>query len=273
MSRTAIIAGSGVLPGLLLAAQPSADILVAEMEGFPADLPGVTPLRFRIERLAPFLDHLLAEGVTQVCFAGAIRRPRLEAGLVDAKTAQLLPRIVGALQTGDEAALRQVVAIFEDWGLDVIGAAALAPDLVPGAGILAGQPTAADRADVERASQIVADLGALDIGQGAVVAQGLCLGVEALPGTEALLDFVARTGVGLRPDPKGARGVLYKAPKPGQDRRIDLPAIGPATVAEAAKAGLAGIAWEAGGALLLDRETALAETERLGLFLWSRAPE
>ena len=113
-------------------------------------------------------------------------------------------------------------------------------------------------------------LGAVDVGQGAVVAQGLCLGVEALPGTDAMLDFVAHTGATLRPDPKGARGLLYKAPKPGQDRRVDLPAIGPATVAQAAAAGLAGIAWAAGGVLLLDRAATIAAAQESGLFLWSR---
>ncbi|MEZ5885126.1 MAG: LpxI family protein, partial [Paracoccaceae bacterium] len=101
------------------------------------------------------------------------------------------------------------------------------------------------------------------------VAQGLCLAVEALPGTDAMLDFAA-LHQGLRPDPAGARGVFYKAPKPGQDRRIDLPAIGPQTVARAAAAGLAGIAWEAGGVLLLGREKTLAAAQEAGLFLWSR---
>jgi DUF1009 family protein len=95
--------------------------------------------------------------------------------------------------------------------------------------------------------------------------------VEALPGTDALLDFVARTGAALRPDPQGARGLLYKAPKPGQDRRVDLPAIGPETVARAAAAGLAGLAWAAGGVLLLDRAATVAAAQDTGLFLWSRA--
>ena len=141
------------------------------------------------------------------------------------------------------------------------------------AGILVGEPTAADIADADRAAKIVEGLGALDLGQGAVVAQGLCLAVETLPGTDAMLAFAALHDPALRPNPKGARGVLYKAPKPGQDRRIDLPAIGPETVAGAARAGLAGIAWEAGGVLLLDRDATVAAAAAAGLFLWSRAPD
>ncbi len=119
---------------------------------------------------------------------------------------------------------------------------------------------------------MVAALGPLDLGLGAVVAQGLCLAVETLPGTDAMLDFAAAHAGALRPDPKAGRGVFYKAPKPGQDRRIDLPTLGPATVARAAKAGLAGIAWEAGGVILLDRAAMVAAAEAAGLFLWAREP-
>ncbi|MCB2135042.1 MAG: UDP-2,3-diacylglucosamine diphosphatase LpxI [Rhodobacteraceae bacterium] len=274
MTRTAIIAGQGALPAILSARLDAAGTpaLLAEMDGFPAEVPGKSPVRFRIERLVPFLDHLIEEGVSQVIFAGAVRRPKLEPEFFDARTATLVPRLLGAIQSGDDAALREIIAIFGEWGLTVIGADAVAPDLVPGAGVLAGQPSEADRHDAARAAVIVAGLGAADIGQGAVVMQGLCLAVETLPGTDAMLAFAAEHAARLRPDPKGARGVFYKAPKPGQDRRIDLPALGPATVAAAARAGLAGIAWEAGGVLLLDRDAMIAAADEAGLFLWAREP-
>ena len=135
------------------------------------------------------------------------------------------------MQAGDDATLRAVIAIFEEAGSAVVGADEIAPDLVPGAGVLgaAARPRRTS-GDAARAAEIVAALGALDMGQGAVVAQGLCLAVEALPGTDAMLDFVAAATAGCAPDPAGAKGVFYKAPKPGQDRRVDLPALGPETV-------------------------------------------
>ena len=173
------------------------------------------------------------------------------------------------MQSGDDAALRAVLDVFEEAGIAIASVDQILPGLVPGAGVLAGEPTPRDQKDAARAAEIVQGLGALDIGQGAVVAQGLCLAVEALPGTQAMLDFV-RLHAGLKPDPKGPRGVLYKAPKPGQDRRIDLPTIGPDTVRQAAEAGLGGIAWQAGSVILLDREDAIARAEQAGLFLWSR---
>lgn len=266
---TALIAGTGALPALLAAARPG--MLICEMEGFAAAVPGAEPLRFRVERLVPFLDALVERGVTQVCFAGAMRRPRLEPELFDARTATLVPRLIGAMQAGDDATLRAVIELFEEWGLGVVGADDIAPDLVPGPGVLTGTPGPADAEDAARAAAIVAALGGVDVGQGAVVAQGLCLAVESLPGTDAMLDFAA-LHQGLKPDPTGARGVFYKAPKPDQDRRIDLPAIGPQTVARAAAAGLAGIVWQAGGVLLLDRAATQAAAEAAGLFLWAREP-
>lgn len=274
MTRTALIAGQGGLPVALAAALDAAGepFLLAELDGFPSAVSGPEPIRFRVERLVPFLDALAGRGVTRVAFAGAIRRPALDPELIDAKSATLVPRLAGAFRSGDDALLREVIAIFEDWDFEVVGADALAPALVPGPGFLTGQASAADRADATRAAAITGALGRLDIGQGTVVAQGLCLAVETLPGTDAMLDFAALHVGRLRADPKGGRGVFYKAPKPGQDRRIDLPVLGLQSVAKAAEAGLAGIAWEAGGVMLLERAAMVAAAEAAGLFLWAREP-
>lgn len=266
MTRTAIIAGEGRLAPLVAAALDAP--LIHALEGFAPPIPA-TP--FRLERLVPFLDHLLDQGVSRVVFAGAVRRPRLDPEAFDPRTAQLVPRILQAMQSGDDAALRTLLDIFEEHGLSISSVSEICPDLVPGPGILTGEPSAHDQRDAARAAQILAATGALDLGQGCVVAQGLCLALETLPGTAAMLDFAALHG-GLRPDPNGARGVFYKAPKPGQDRRIDLPTLGPDSVMQAARAGLAGIAWEAGGVILLDRDEAVRRAQAEGLFLWSCPP-
>ena len=264
MSRTAIIAGQGGLAQAVAARLR--DPVVAALEGFAPPIPHQT---FRLERLVPFFDWLAGQGVERVTFAGAVRRPRLDPEAFDPRTASLVPRILGAMQSGDDAALREVIALFEEAGFTVAGTAEICPDLVPGPGVLVGEPTAADIADADRAAQIVEGLGALDLGQGAVVAQGLCLAVETLPGTAAMLDFVAAHR-DMRPRPNGPRGVFWKAPKPGQDRRIDLPAIGPDTIGQVARAGLAGIAWQAGGVIMLEREAVMERARDAGVFLWAR---
>lgn len=260
MSRTAIIAGRGGLPAALVAVLDAP--LVASLDGFLPD--GVEPdIVFRLERLSLFLRELQDRDVTRVVFAGAVERPRLDPSLFDPQTAALVPRLLAAMQGGDDATLRAIVGLFEEYGFAIEGVEALAPSLVPAAGVLAGDPTDTDRSDADRASAIVAALGAVDVGQGAVVASGLCLAVEALPGTDAMLDWVAATR-------KGAGGVFYKAPKPMQDRRVDLPTLGVETLRRAHKAGLSCIAWEAGGVILLDRAAVIAEAETCGITLWAR---
>ena len=123
-----------------------------------------------------------------------------------------------------------------------------APGLVAGEG--AAGPRVARRrtaAPTSRAAfAIVHALGALDVGQAAVVCEGLALAVEAAEGTDAMLARIADLRESLRGTPDKKRGVLVKALKPTQDAKTDMPVIGVETVRNAAAAGLAGIAVEAG---------------------------
>jgi DUF1009 family protein len=266
--KTALIAGKGALPAALAAAMPVRPLVTA-MEGFAPD--GlVVDLSFRVERLMPFLRALEREGVEEVVFAGAVTRPRLDPALLDPDTAALLPRLMQAMAAGDDATLRVVIALFEEFGFAVAGVEAVAPALLPGPGVLAGAVTERDVADAVRAAEVVAALGAVDVGQGAVVVQGLCLAVEALPGTDAMLEAVAGLKPGLRPDPQRGRGLAFKAAKPGQDRRIDLPTVGPDTLRGVAAAGLGGLAFEARSVICLDLPEMQRLADELQLFLWAR---
>lgn len=270
MTPTALIAGQGALPSALIAAMETRP-LVCALDGFaPEGVP--TDQVFRIERLAIFLHWLLDQGISHVVFAGAVQRPRLDPSLMDPQSAQLLPALMTAFQAGDDATLRAVIGIFEDVGLTVLGVADIAPALVPGPGLFTGPTSAVDARDAARAADIVAALGAVDVGQGAVVQQGLCLGVEVLAGSDALLTSVAALPETLRPDPARGKGVYYKAPKPGQDHRIDLPTLGVQTVRHAAAADLGGIAWQAGGVICLDLPGMMSAATETGLFLWAREP-
>jgi DUF1009 family protein len=266
----AIIAGSGVLPRMLSRALTTAgrSHLCCSPHGVPVALEEVE--EFYFERSISFFRSLEQRGIRQVVLVGKFHRPRhLNPLRFESSTLLAAPRILASLRKGDDASLRALMEIIEELGLEVVGVEDVAPHLLPEPGLYASRvPSETDRADVERAAYIVEAISAVDVGQGAVVAGGLCLATEALPGTDSMLEWVASS---RDMPPAGTRlGVLYKAPKLQQDRRTDLPAIGPITVAKAAEAGLAGIAWEARGALLLDAEQTMADADRLGLFLWSR---
>ena len=272
----AIVAGRGELPRLIAeaCARDGRTYRVVAFEGVPLDWTAGHPvIAARFERPGRLFAALRSAGCDRVTFAGGIVRPRLRPLGFDLTMLRLAPRLIAGLRTGDDATLRLVAGIFEAEGFAVVAPQALLPELPAVAGVHSRVlPSKGDRADAARAAAIVAALGAADVGQAAVVAQGVCLGLESIQGTDALLAFVARTGAAFRPDPSGPKGVLYKGPKPGQDRRLDLPAVGPGTLSGAAAAGLAGVVVEAGGVMILDHAATVAAADAAGLFLWAREP-
>lgn len=265
-----IVAGRGRLPQRLATAEAEAGrpVVVAALPGTDMDgFGGVPVFAARYEKLGRLMADLRSRGVDRVVLAGAIARPALDWRRFDLKALAAVPRILRAFRRGDDGLLRVVMAVFEAEGFHVVGAHEILPDLTlsPGA---AGRhrPSARDLADIARANGILTALGPVDLGQAAVVAGGLCLGVETIQGTDTLLGFVADTAGGFR---RSARGVLVKRPKPGQDLRADMPVIGPGTVAGAARAGLAGIAVAADTVMVLDFAETCRDADAAGLFLWA----
>ncbi|GAB5445909.1 LpxI family protein [Gymnodinialimonas sp.] len=251
----AILAGKGALPGLLLEAGPAE---LVRFKGVEVDAAPTLDARF--EQLGTLFDTLREKGVTEVCLAGAMSRPPLDPVAFDPFTAAKMPVLMAAMGKGDDALLRAVIGVIVEAGFTVIAAHAVRPDLVAPAGVLAGKAVA--ETDAARARAVLDALGPLDVGQGAVAAKGQVIGVETLQGTDAMLAFVGQTA-------PGSGGVLVKRPKPGQDLRVDMPAIGPDTVRAAARAGLAGIEVAAGNVLLLDRDAILAACAETGMNLWA----
>jgi hypothetical protein len=179
-----------------------------------------------------------------------------------------LPGAVAAARQGDDALLRFVVGEFEREGFTVVGAHEAVGDLTLAAGAL-GRVAAGEehRRDIERALEVARAIGRLDVGQGAVVCDGLVLAVEAQEGTDAMLERTAALPPQIRGSSESRRGVLAKATKPIQEERIDLPTIGVVTIEGAARAGLAGVVGEAGRLLVVDRAAVTAAADRLGLFV------
>ena len=264
----AIVGGSGRLPDILLA-QAGGETAAFAPEGVTFGEGAHRAEPFAFERLGALMMRLRGLGARAVVFAGALRRPTLAPEQFDEFTARAMEHLAPALNAGgDDAVLRAVISLFEGEGFEVVGAQDLVPALLPAAGVpTKAQPQEADRVDAARGFEILRATAAADLGQACVVAQGQALALEAAPGT----DWMLATLEGHVPGRLG-RGVLCKAPKPQQDRRVDLPAIGPETVSGAAWAGLAGIAVEAGGALVLDLDEVVEAADAAGLFLWVRGP-
>lgn len=261
MSRLAIISAKGLLPVELARAVP--DALLVTLKGVDHDQTGPVH-EHQFERLGALFVDLKAEGVTEVVFAGAMSRPALDPSQFDEFMQATAPRLMAAFGQGDDALLRLVVSLFEENGLAVRGAHEIL-EITAKTGLIAGPaPDEVALKDAARGAEILQAMSELDVGQGTVVAAGLCLGIETLQGTDAMLSFVGQTAADLR----RAKGVFLKAPKAGQDLRVDMPAIGPDTIRNVAQAGLAGVALAAGRVLILDREVTLKLAEDLGVFVY-----
>jgi len=269
MRPLGIIAGSGGLPAQLVRAAEAAGrgVVMAAPEGAVISGPTQPSVRFRMERLGHLFRDLRAGDVEELVFAGAIHRPRLEPRRFDLATLRLLPTLLKALKGGDDAALRSVVRIFEARGFRIRGAHEFLPELLADPGALGALcPAPEQLADAARAAAILAALGPEDVAQACAVARGLCLGIETIYGTDALLGDIARH----RPERHPRRGgVLLKLPKPGQDLRMDMPVIGPGTVRAAAAAGLTGICIASGRVMVLEAGETVAAADREGLCLWA----
>ncbi len=255
----AIIAGAGLLPELLLKAGPAYIVRLEGVASEPLDAPDI-PAKF--EQFGKLFSDLHAQGVTELCFAGALSRPEFNPALLDPETMVLLPRLMASFAKGDDELLREIVAIFEEQGFTVLGAGALRPDLLADEGVIAGEIIEAQQNDADRARSVLHALGPLDVGQGAVVAKGQVIGIETLQGTDAMLRFVAVSA-------PNSGGVLVKRPKPSQDLRMDIPVIGPSTIMKVAEAGLSGIEIAANGVLILDREATIAAAEAADVSIWA----
>ena len=273
MKKLAIIAGLGDLPvSIALAAQERGQGLhVFRLSGFEEKrLEGFDHETVGIGQIGHLIKRLKKVGCEQVVFAGIVKRPNFSNIKLDMRGAKLLPRVLKAARNGDDALLRVIVGELEAEGFEVIAAEAAARDLTVGEGVIFGRaPSESELADLRKAATIAGETGRLDIGQGCVVCDGLVLAVEAQEGTDHMLARINDLEDEIRGTLTSRRGVLVKRPKPIQERRIDLPTIGPATIAKAADARLVGVGVEAGGALLLNRDEIGRQCAETGVFLFA----
>jgi DUF1009 family protein len=271
MRKLGLIAGGGRLPIALAdhCRRIGRPLFVLRLKGF-ADA-ALEPFEGREVGLAELgggVRALKAAGCQAVCFAGRVSRPDLRAMKPDFRGLAALPGALLAARGGDDGLLTFLLREFEKEGFEVEGAHQVMGELkLPFGPLGRFAPDSDQRADIQRALAVAKEIGRLDIGQGAVVCDGLVLAVEAQEGTDAMLRRVETLPLAIRGTPERRRGVLVKACKPAQEQRIDLPAVGPDTIERAAAAGLAGVAGEAGLILLLDRSEVVAAADRSGLFV------
>lgn len=266
MRKLGIVSGNGALPRCLIEACRAAKrpFFVVALKGHAteASFPEKTPLAWvRVGAIGQVVRLFKKEKVQDIVFIGGVRRPSLAEIFPDFKGACLLARL-GFRLLGDDSLLRAIVGEAERHGFRVVGIDALMPSLLVHSGVYGtAVPDKKDMADIDRGFSVAKLLGQADVGQAVIVQRGLVLSVEGIEGTATL---IRRTKELKR---KGGGGVLVKVSKPQQDRRMDLPTIGPDTVQAVFDAGLKGIAVESGGTLMVEAEKTVALADKLGVFI------
>jgi DUF1009 family protein len=257
----AMICGGGSLP-LAVADSVAArgrKVLLFPLRGAadPKDFAGRNPTWVHLGQFGTVARIARENGCRDIVCLGSVVRPSLWRLWPDLFTLKALPQVVKAFRGGDDHLLSSVGKAIEQHGFRFVGAHEVAPEILVLQGALGRvQPSERDNADIALGFDYLRAAGPFDVGQAVVVANKHVLAVEAAEGTDQMLARIAQLRDGGRlKAPKGI-GVLVKAPKPNQDRRFDLPSIGPQTVDGVARAGLAGIAVAFG-------ETVIAEPERL----------
>ena len=268
--KLGILAGGGALPSLIVShcVRSGRPFFVVAFDGQcnPEQISrkagtAIPHICLRLGAAGKALKSLRREGVEELIMAGTIRRPSLSDLRPDLWAMRFLAH-TGGFGGGDDAILTALVKALEGEGFSIVGPETVLPDLLAPAGVFgAVRPNDAAMADVTAGIAAARGLGAQDIGQAAVVRDGAVVALETSAGTDAMLADCVQ----VRPSSRS--GVLVKVAKPGQERRADLPTIGVETVNAAHRAGLCGIAVEAGGALVVERSEVVAAADALGLFV------
>ena len=263
--KLGILAGGGRLPKQLIEVCEKLRrpffVIAIENNADPEVVLSIPHCWARLEAVGKIITNLKRAQVKEVVMVGRVMRPSWRDIKPDWRALKMLPKVLGSSQ-GDGAILSLVIKELELEGFRVIGIDDVLTDLRTPLGAL-GQyhPDSIAEKDIERAIEVGLALGAVDVGQAVIVQQGIVLGVEAIEGTDALLERC----LGLRR--KGDGGILLKLKKAHQDNRVDLPAVGPDTVAKASQAGVRGIAIEAGASLLVERASLIRDADLAGMFV------
>ncbi len=266
LPKLGILAGSGPLPRKLveLCHQTGRPVFVMAFDGHTDQetVEGVDHAWSRLGAAGTVIKTLKANAVQEMVMIGPIKRPSVKELRPDWRAMQVLAR-AGMKSLGDDTLLRGVIDTLEEEGFLFRGVDDFLQDLLMPSGPLGefGIDDPETVSDVRRGVEVARALGAVDVGQSVVVQDGLVLAVEGIEGTDALI-LRSRE---LKREGRGA--VLVKLKKPEQDRRADLPTVGLTTLANAVASGFRGIALEAGGSLLVDREQVVRKANEAGVFV------
>ena len=264
-NKLGILAGNGQMPLEIIKHCKDAqkDIFVVGIEPYASekDFAALPHLMAKMGEVGKILKALSTNNVTEIVLAGGIKRPSLSELIPDWEGAKLIAKLA-LKKMKDDNLFRIVLDEIESHGFKVVSIQDVVPKMLFSEGVYGKiKPTQEDMDDIFRGITVAKALGSVDVGQAAVVQEGIVLAVEAVEGTDMMLSRAATL------KRKGKQPVMVKVVKPGQDTRVDMPVIGLQTIEQLNKYEIAGIAVEAGGILLIEREAVIQMADKTGKFI------
>jgi DUF1009 family protein len=206
------------------------------------------------------INYFKKNNITHICFAGSIKRPNLTQIIPDLQGTILLSKILKAKILGDDNLLRIVIRFFEEQNFKIISASEIIhKDNIKIGSITEISPSIDNMSDIELGLKALDKLDELDVGQAVIASQGRILSIEGAEGTDQL---IKRTKEYIQ----NQDAVLIKLPKKSQDKRIDMPTIGPVTIEELSDAGIKGVAISSEVIILSEKET-IAKANSKAIFI------
>ncbi len=256
--RYGLIAGNGRFPFLVLEAAKSRGIemvvaAIREETALEIEEAADRVHWMSLGQLGKLIKTFKSEGVDRAVMAGQVKHRQIFSGIVPDLT---MLKLLGSLATKSTDSLIGAVArLLEEEGILLMDSTAFLEPLMPARGVLTARgPSDTEQHDIDYGVRIARELGRLDLGQSVVVADGACVALEAMEGTDAVVERAARLA-------NGRPLVLVKLAKPNQDLRFDVPVVGPGTLEHVIRANVRAVAIEAGKTLMIDREDLIRKAD------------
>lgn len=270
-AKLGLIAGNGRFPFLVLDAARTQgfDVIVAAIkeETFPEiESRGAVAVHWlSLGELSRLIETFRKEGITRAVMAGQVKHKQIFSSIrPDWRLAKLL---LNLRTRNTDALLGAVARVLADEGITLENSTALLEPLLAKPGNLTNRPPSeAESTDIAYGRAIARHLAQYDIGQTVVVAEGACVAVEAMEGTDAAIQRAGEIMRSLDADASTLRRALtvVKIAKPNQDMRFDVPVIGVKTIETMLAAGATCLAIDAGKCLLLDGDTVIEAANKAG---------
>ena len=271
-SKIGIVAGRGALPDIIIKDLKKQNVefyIVLFEKDLYEKFSIYETFHAKYENIIFLLDYLKQKEIKKLIFVGYFRRPVLELNKFDNKSLDFLMPAIEKLKSGDNNLFKAIIKIFEDYGMIVLDPFVFSPHLLEGEkNLTLKKPNEENMRDISIAYKIFNSISSLDLGQSLVVAEGLCLAIETLPGTDHMLDFVKNYKIkSLTESIKS--GILFKSQKINQETKIDMPVIGPDTIKKVKEANLDGIALQKKSVIIIDKKKSILLANDLKIFICS----